>query len=199
MSSPPEQTSSPTRKHIAPYWRLSSDGSGWGAAGATTLRTVTSAPVQSTAEYCAPVWCRSAHTCLIDHAINYALRAVTECPRPTPADNLPILVDIQPAELFRKGATLSLACRAMEPGHLLQSALTYPSSGNALHLKSRHSFVPVAQQLFSSSDDSNRSAALWADHWWNAERLESTTTIRTFIPDPPSWNGPARISMCPAQ
>jgi len=40
-------------------------GSGWGT-GATALRTVTLALVHSTAEYCAPVWCRSAHTHLID-------------------------------------------------------------------------------------------------------------------------------------
>jgi len=40
-------------------------GSGWGA-GATTLRIATLALVHSTAEYCAPVWCRSAHTRLID-------------------------------------------------------------------------------------------------------------------------------------
>ena len=40
-------------------------GSGWGA-GATTLRTATLVLVHSTAEYCAPVWCRSAHSHLID-------------------------------------------------------------------------------------------------------------------------------------
>ena len=40
-------------------------GSGWGA-GATTLRTATLDLVHSTAEYCTPVWCRSAHTRLID-------------------------------------------------------------------------------------------------------------------------------------
>jgi len=39
-------------------------GSGWGA-GATTLQTATLALVHSTAEYCAPVWCRGAHTRLI--------------------------------------------------------------------------------------------------------------------------------------
>ena len=39
-------------------------GSGWGA-GAKTLR-ITLSLVYSTAEYCAPVWCRSAHTRLID-------------------------------------------------------------------------------------------------------------------------------------
>ena len=60
--------------------------------------------------------------------------------------------------------------------------LPCPSSGNALHLKSRHPFVPAAQQLLSSSDDNNRSAALWADHRWNPEWLDNTTEIRTFIP-----------------
>ena len=54
-------------------------GSGWGA-GATTLRTATLALVHSTAEYCAPVWCRSAHTRLIDPTINDALRIVTGMP-----------------------------------------------------------------------------------------------------------------------
>ena len=42
-------------------------GSGWGA-GAKTLHIAALSLVYSTAEYCAPVWCRSAHTCLIDSA-----------------------------------------------------------------------------------------------------------------------------------
>ena len=46
--------------------------SGWDA-GATTLRTATLVLVHSTAEYGAPVWCCSAHTCLIDPTINNAL------------------------------------------------------------------------------------------------------------------------------
>jgi len=48
----------------------------------------------------------------------------------------------------------------MEPGHLLHSVLTCPPSGNARHLKSRHAFVPAAQQLTSSPDNNNRSGAL---------------------------------------
>jgi len=68
-------------------------GSGWGA-GATALRTATLALVHWTAKYCAPVWCRSAHTRLIDPTINDALRIVTGCLRPTPVDNLPILAGI---------------------------------------------------------------------------------------------------------
>ena len=118
-------------------------GSGWGA-GATTLRTATLALVHATAEYCAPVWCRSAHTRLTEPTINDALRIVTGCLRPTPADNLPILAGIQPAELCHRGATLSLGCRAMEPGNLLHSALTHPSGAAARRLKSRHPFVPAA-------------------------------------------------------
>ena len=47
-------------------------GSGWGA-GAKTLRIATLSLVYSTAEYCAPVWCRSAHTRLIDSVLNDAL------------------------------------------------------------------------------------------------------------------------------
>jgi len=132
-------------------------GSGWGAR-ATTLRTATLALVHSTAEYCAPVWCRSAHTRLIDPTINGALRIVTGCLRPTPKDTLPILAGIQPAELRRSGTKLSLGRRAMEPGHLLHSALTRPSSADARRLKSRHSFVPAVQQPISFSDNNIRAA-----------------------------------------
>ena len=60
-------------------------GSGWGA-GAKTLRTAALSLVYSTAEYCAPVWRRSAHTRLIDSVLNDALRIVTACLRPTPTD-----------------------------------------------------------------------------------------------------------------
>jgi len=137
--------------------------------------------MHSTAEYCAPVWCRSAHTRLIDPAINDALRVVTGCLRLTPADNLPTLAGIQPAELRRSGATLSLARRAVEPGHLLHSALARPSSADARRLKSRHPFIHVAQHLISFSDNNNISAAHWVDHQWNAEWADN-----------PAWPPPHR-------
>ena len=94
-------------------------GSGWGA-GAKTLRIATLSLVYSTTEYCAPVWCRSAHTRLINSALNNALRIVTGCLRPTPRDHLPVVSGIQPAELRRLGATLSLAYRgSLDPDHIL--------------------------------------------------------------------------------
>jgi len=77
-----------------------------------TLRTITLALVNSTAEYCAPVCCRNAHTRLIDTAINNILQIVTGCLRPAPGDNLALSASIQPAELHRNGVTLSLARRA---------------------------------------------------------------------------------------
>ena len=88
---------------------------------------------------------------------------------------------------------LSLARRAMEPGHFLHPALTYPSSGNARRLKSRRPFVLAAQHLISSSDNSNTSAALWADHQWNAEWFASTTRLHTFIPD--TGNSPPGMAL----
>jgi len=91
----------------------------------------------------------------MDPAINDALRIVTGCLRPTPADNPPTLAGIQAAERRRNGATLSLARRAMEPGHLPYSALTRPSSANAGRLKSRHPFVPGTQHLISLSDNND--------------------------------------------
>jgi len=157
-------------------------GSGRGV-GATTLQTDTLPLVHSTAEYCAPVWCRSAHICLIHPTINDALRIVTGCLRPTPADIFPILAGIQPAELRRSGATLSLGCRAMEPGHLLYSALTCPSSADARRLKSRHPFVPAAQQLISFSNNNNIHATQWADLQRNMEWADNPTRLRTLIPD----------------
>jgi len=94
---------------VAHLWRVLA--SRW-CAGATTLRIATLALVHSTAEYCVPIWCRSAHTRLI-------------------ADNLQNPRRHPPAELRRNGATLSLARRATESGDLLHSALTRPSIANA--------------------------------------------------------------------
>ena len=83
----------------------------WGAS-AKTLRTAALSLVYSIAEYCAPLWCRSAHFRLIDSALNDALRIVSGCLRPTPTVYLPVLSGIQPTELRRHGATLSPSNRS---------------------------------------------------------------------------------------
>ena len=125
-------------------------GSGWGA-GAKTLRIATLSLVYSTAEYCAPVWCRSAHTRVIDSVLNDALRIVTGCLRPTPTDHLPVLSGIQPAELRRMGATLSLAyCGSLDPDHILYGVLSGSSDTRQVRLRSRCLFVPAVRNVLDS-------------------------------------------------
>ena len=124
-------------------------GSGWGA-GAKTLRIATLSLVYSTAEYCAPVWYRSAHTLLIDSVLN-ALRIVTGCLRPTPTDHLSVLSGSQPAELRRLGATFSLADRgSLDPDHILYGLLSGSSDTGQVRLRSRRPFVPAARNLLDN-------------------------------------------------
>ena len=125
-------------------------GSGWGA-DAKTLHIANLSLVYSTAEYCAPVWCRSAHTRLIDSVMNNASRIVTGCLRLTPTDHLPILSGIQPAELRRMGTTLSLAyCGSLDPDHILHGILSGSSDTRQVRLRSRCLFVPGARNLLNN-------------------------------------------------
>ena len=122
-------------------------GSGWGS-GAKTLRTAALFLVYATAEYCAPVWCHSSLTRLLGSALNDALRIVTGCMRPTPTDHLPILSGIQPADLCRLGATLSMAKRdTLDPDHILQGQLAGSPDLPQERLISRHPFVPATRKL----------------------------------------------------
>ena len=157
-------------------------GSGWGA-GAKTLRIAALSLVYSTAEYCAPAWCRSAHTRLIDSVLNDALRIVTGCLRPTPTDYLPILAGIQPAGLRRLGATLSLAYRStMAPDHLLHALMIGSTDAHRERLRSRRPFVPAARKLLSELSDLDIRAAQWTDYKWDVEYLESTSDLHAFVP-----------------
>ena len=122
-------------------------GSGW-VASAKTFRIATLSLVYLTAEYCAPVWCRSAHTRLIDSVLNDALPIVTGCLRPTPTDHLPVLSGIQTAELRRMEATLFLAHRgSLNPDHILFGLLSGSSDTRQVRLRSRRPFVLAARNL----------------------------------------------------
>ena len=133
---------------VTPLRRLV--GSGW-SAGAKTLRIATLSLVYSAAEYCAPVWCRSAHTRLIDNVLNDAMRIVTGRLRPTPTDHLPVLSGIQPAELRRLGETLFMAHRgSLDPDHILYGLLSGSSDTRQVRLRSRRPFVPAARNLLNN-------------------------------------------------
>ena len=157
-------------------------GSGWGA-GAKTLRTAALSLVYSTAEYCAPVWCRSAHTRLIDSVLNDALGIVTGCLRPTPTDYVPVLAGIQPAELHQLGATHSLAYRgSLNPDHIFYELLAGSPDGLRERLKSRRPFVPAARKSLQDVTELDIRAAQWTNFKWSTEYSECSSDLRAFIP-----------------
>ena len=159
-------------------------GSGWGA-GAKTLRIATLSKVYSTAEYCAPVWCRSAHTCLIDSVLNDALRIVTGCLRLTPTDHLPVLSGIQPAELRRLGATLSLAHRgSLDPDHILHGLLSGSSDTRQVRLRSRRPSLAAARNLLENLARLDIRASEWTNHKWNAEYFKMLPGSVLLFPGP---------------
>ena len=154
-------------------------------AGAKTLRIATLSLVYSTAEYCAPVWYCSAHTRLIDSVLNDALRIVTGCLHPTPTGHLPVLSGIQPAELRRMGATLSLAYRgSLDPDHILYDLLCGSSDTGQVRLRSRCPFVPGARNLLDNLARLGIRASEWTNHKWNAEYCENASRLRVFVPGP---------------
>ena len=158
-------------------------GSGWGA-GAKTLRIATLSLVYSAAEYCAPIWCRSAHTRLIDSVLNDALHIVTGWLRPSPTDHLPVLSGIQPAELCRMGATLSLAYReSLDPDHILHGLLSGSSDTPQMRLRFRRPFVPSARNLLDNLARLGIRASEWTNHKWNAEYCENASRLRAFVPE----------------
>ena len=73
-------------------------GTNWGT-NASTLRTTAMALCFSTAEYCCPVWERSAHSKEVDVVLHETLRIVTGCIRPTPTQDLSTLSGIAPPHI----------------------------------------------------------------------------------------------------
>ena len=108
---------------------------------------------------------------------------MTGCLHPTPTDNLFVLSGITPTELRKKKATLSLAGRAQQPGHLLHDRLTsHPYEGHR-QLKSRHPIVPAAQELLRDASELGTSAARWADHSWSIGWRVGTSRLHSFFDD----------------
>ena len=154
-------------------------------AGAKTLRIASLFLVYSTAEYYAPVWCRSAHTCLIDNVLNNALRIVTGCLSPTPTNHLPVLSGIQPAELRRMEATLSMAYRgSLDPDHILYGLLSGSSDTRQVRLRSKRQFVPAARNLLDNLARLGIRASEWINHKSKTEYCENASRLRAFVPGP---------------
>ena len=165
---------------VTPLRRLV--GSGWGA-GAKTLRIATLSLVYSTAEYCAPVCCCSAHTIFIDSVLKNALRMVTGCLRPTPTEQLSVLSGIQPDELRRLGTTLSLAHRgSLDLDHILYGLLSGASDTRQVRLRSRRPFVPASRNLLDNLARLGIRASEWKNQQWITEYCEGASRLHVFLP-----------------
>ena len=139
-----------TQNTVYPRHVSKANGGLESCAGAETLRTPVLSSVYSTAEYCAPAWCRSAHTRNIDSVLNDALCIVAGCLRSTPTDHLPTFSSIQPVELRCLGVTLSLAKRVtLDPDHILHGQPAGSPNSPQEGLNPRHQFVPAAGKLLN--------------------------------------------------
>jgi len=79
-------------------------GSTWGAS-ANTLQSSALALCYAAAEYCAPVWSRSAHRSLVDVQLNSTMHLISGTLRSTLLPWLPVLSNIEPPVLRMKAAT----------------------------------------------------------------------------------------------
>ena len=117
---------------------------------------------------------------------------VTGCLHPTPTDHLPVLSGIQPAELRRMGATLSLAdCGSLDPDHILYGLLSGSSDTRQVRLQSRRPFVPAARNHFDNLARLGILASKWTNHKWNAEYCGNASRLRAFAPG----TGPRPVGM----
>ena len=155
-------------------------GTSWGAS-TPTLRTSTIALVYAPAEYCAPVWCRSSHTRLVDVGLNASLRTITGFLRPTQVDQLPVLAEIAPPALRREAATLVLGRREGQHDHLLHDVME-----NATHrkrVKSRRPLTHHAHQLVSSVPP-QETVKDWTQTRWAESWASTTTRLHKYMPTP---------------
>ena len=80
-------------------------------------------------------------------------------------NHLPILSGIQPAELRRMGAILSLAHReSLDPDHILNGFLSGPSDARQIRLRSRRPFVPASRNLLNNLARLGIRASEWTSH-----------------------------------
>ena len=116
--------------------------------------------------------------------MNDALRLVTGCLRPTPMDHLPLLSGIQPAELRRMGATLSLAYSgSLDPDHILHGLLSGSSDTGQVRLRSRRPFVPGARNLLDNLARLGIRASEWTTQKWKTKYCENASRLRAFVPE----------------
>ena len=105
-------------------------------------------------------------------------------PASTPTDHLPVLSGIQPAELCRMRATLSLAyCGSLDSDYILYGLLSGSSDTGQVRLRFRRPFVPGARNLLDNLAKLGIRASEWTNHKWNAEYCENASRLHAFVPE----------------
>ena len=130
--------------------------------------------------------------------MNDALHIVTGCLRLIPTDHLPVLPGIQPAELRRLGATLSLAYRgSLDPDHILYGLLSGSSDTRQVRLRFRRPFVPAARNFLNNLGRLGIRASEWTNHKWKTEYCEVAFRLHAFVSGTgarPVWMGLSRAA-----
>ena len=94
-----------------------------------------------------------------------------------------LLLGIQPAELCRLEATLSLDyCGSLDSDHILHDFLSGSSDVCQDKLRSRRPFVLSIRNLLNNLAGTNICASEWKNYRWNAEYCENTSRLCAFIP-----------------
>ena len=155
-------------------------GTSWGA-NASVLRSSALALCYSVAEYCSPVWARSAHTARLDTQLNATMRLISGTLRPTPTPWLPVLSNIPPPDLRRKEVKDKLVTKinAHEDWPVFKDLYEPPHK----RLKSRK---PIWSDI--SPTDIN---AQWKESWKEASAVNSSLVTDPTILQP-GFNLPRR-------
>ena len=94
-----------------------------------------------------------------------------------------VLSGIEPAELRRMGATLSLAHRgSLYLNNILYGLLSGSSDTSQMRLKSRRPFVPAARNHLDNLARFGIRASEWTNHKWNAEYYKGASRLGAFVP-----------------
>lgn len=133
-------------------------GTTWGASQ-TLLRTSSLALCYSVAEYCAPVWTRSAHTSLVDVKLRDSMRIVTGCLKPTPVQWLTVMSAIAPPHLRREEMNRKWIERA-QAEEITPLQKIFKQAPSTSRLKSRSPFYLSKKLNYNTQEK-------WREEWNN--------------------------------
>lgn len=161
-------------------------GTSWGCS-AKTLRITTTAMILPIADYCSPIWMRSAHVKLIDTQINVVMRIISGTVYSTPIPWIYALSNITSTEILREQSAIRECIKIQDNPRLpinndVQSAPTTPS------LKSRKPFWTYYRNFQEMENLKTRWKQWWSGsdhHYANVANLKqliiSYATVKSIV------------------